>query len=314
MKEIFPEISFHKEFKDFERDPFFRALRYLKGDEPSFEAEYRANEASNILKYKQLVIFSNLLKKHKITKFVPVKGMYLLNTLFKDHYGLRSMVDIDLLFHPEEFAQIPELVKNSPQLKLKKQFHPLLRRYFCEDIPVLLNGTLIELHSKMSFISFGNFIENVFENSVEKKIDNDLKMLLPEIEQMALIMLIHDHMGKNFYNLVAGRLLEFYVVIYNCDLSKLRKTADKFGLGKMLDCHLFLIYTMIEEPFFKKSDFDIDEAFQYIDRDEKSCAFKVEKEFSLQMALFGYKTILLRSRIISGTLFRYMFGGKNNRA
>ena len=106
VKNGFPDIEFNNGFESVYDDPYFCAIQYIKGKNPEFRSQYSANEASNILKYKQLCKISSMLRNEGFSKFMPVKGMYLLNTLFSDSFGIRNMADIDILVHRDEFAKI----------------------------------------------------------------------------------------------------------------------------------------------------------------------------------------------------------------
>lgn len=307
---VFPDIMLRKEFAGFQSDPYFRAILYLFGKDHEFKTHYLANEASNILKYKQLCKISSLLKDHGISKFMPVKGMYLLNTLFSDSFGIRNMADIDILVHPDEFKKLPRFLRKHPEMKLKSNFHPFLRRFFGEDFAITYNETVIELHSNIALIQFREFMKEVFENIQIISTPDKNDFSVPQIEYAAMIMLIHDYTRDDFIDLTFRRLIEFYIVISNCDFEKLKNIAKKHGLDTMLDCHLFMIWTIIEKPNFSRYDFKIIEEFGLIEKAENEKQFCVNDKMALQRVLYGKRWKYLRLRNLSAELFKRVFGRK----
>jgi len=307
MNSIFPEIQFHADFKDFEKDPYFQALQFVKGSNPGYKTDYVSNEASNILKYKQLSVFSNLLNKSGFSKFMPVKGMYLLNNLFSPFPGIRQMADIDILMHPDEFKKIPVFIKKHPEIELKSNFHPALRRFFAEDFSFVFNDTVIELHSEITLVSFPGFVKEMFEHSTLIKNPDKMVFLTPEIEYMTTLMLLHDYARNDFSDLNCKRLLEFYLVLGQCDFEKLFRITKKYGLDKMLDCHLFILYTIIKTPFFKRSDFSIDVSFGYIEKHPRYNSFIVADPLKLRKVLYGKRWKYLRTRNLAAETFKLFF-------
>jgi len=308
MVTIFPDIVFNSGFEVIYDDPYFCAVQYIKGKNTEFKSHYLANEASNILKYKQLCKISSMLKNEGFSKFIPVKGMYLLNTLFFDHPGIRAMADIDIIVHRDEFKKIPEFIKKYPELEYKSNFPLKIRKYFGEDISFFYNSTLIELHSKITLVNFPGLIEEIFENSEEKQNPDGQTFLAPTLEHAAIIMLLHDYSRGDFSDLNFKRIIEFYIVITNCDLKKLKVIAKKLGLDTMLDCHLFLIRTMIKDPHFDRYDFKIIEEFGLVEKDESMHRFKVENPFKLRKVLYKKRWKYLIMRNIPAEIFKKIAG------
>lgn len=310
VNSVFSDITFRKEFESFKSDPYLRAMTYLSGKDPDFRSAYTSNEAANIIKYKELCTISVMMKKDGFSKFMPIKGMMLLNTLLFDFFGIRQMADIDILVHPAEFGKIPKFVENHPELKVKSNFSTNLRRCFGEDISFSLNSTLIELHSKITLVSFPGLIEEIFEKSEMKKNPDGLEFLVPELPYAAILMLLHDYSRDDFIDLTFKRLIEFYTVISNCELKKLKNIAEKHGLSTMLDSHLFLIWTMIENTFYDRYDFKIIEEFGHIKKHEKFNSFKVTKPMKLQKALYGKRWKHLKLRNILASVFKKLAGNR----
>jgi hypothetical protein len=305
---IIPDIEFRKGFEGFADDPFYRALVHIKGNDHSFRSEYSANEASNILKYKQLITFSKFFKENGFKRFMPVKGMYLLNNLFSDYQGIRPMVDIDFIVHPDEFRKIPAFLKKHPEIRLESNFHPVLRKFFGEDFSFIWNGTVIELHSKITLASVPGLIEEVFENSKEKANPDGTLFLAPDIEYMAVLMLLHDYSRSDLIDLTCRRLLEFYIVLSNCDIEKLTNLVQKHDLERMLECHLYLISKMTEENLLSTERTELFNKLANIVPDMEHFRFIVENKETLSKFLYGKKWKKLKSRNIAAGIFKKIAG------
>jgi hypothetical protein len=307
---IFPEIQISHDFPEINDDEFYKSIQFLKGKNPEYKRFYAANEASNILKYKQLCIISNLLRKNGFNKFMTIKGMYLLNTLFSNFFGIRPMADIDIVVHPDEFKKIPAFLKEYPEMKLKSHFHPFLRQFFGEDFAIIYNDTVIELHSNIALIQFRKLMKEVFENIITISTPDKMEFSVPTIEYSALIMLIHDYTRDDFIDLTFRRLLEFYIVIYNCNFKKLLNIAKKHRLETMLDCHLYMISRMLKNPFFDKESFFIHPQFEFIEKTDGKGWFSVKDKMALQKVLYGRRWKYLRLRNGSAEIFKKLFGKK----
>ena len=308
---VFPDIMLRKEFAGFRSDPYFKAIEFLKGNDPSYKTVYVSTEAANIIKYRELCRVSSKMKESGFSKFMPIKGMMLLNTLFSDFQGIRQMADIDILVHPCEFGKVPELINRNNDFKYKSNFPVHIRKYFGEDISFYFNSTLVELHSRITLVKFPGLIEEIFEKSEEKNNPDGEIFIVPALEYAAIIMLLHDYSRGDFADLTFKRLLEFYIVIHSCDLKKTKNIAQKYGIEQMLDCHLFLIWTTLENTFFDRYDFKIIEEFGLITKHEKLNCFKVEKPAYLQKALYGKRWKYLKMRNIAAGAFKFAIGKKD---
>lgn len=305
---LFPDIEFNNGFESVYDDPYFCAIQHIKGKNPGFLKQYISNEASNILKYKQLCKISSMLKNEGFSKFMPVKGMCLLNSLFFDHPGIRAMADVDILTDKDEFAKLPEFIKKHPEFKYTSNFPLNIRKFFGEDISFHFNSTLIELHSKITLVSFPGLIEEIFENSEEKQNPDGQTFLTPTLEYAAAIMLLHDYSRGDFADLTFKRIIEFYIVMSNCDFKKLKNIAKEHGLDTMLDCHLFLIWTMIKNPEFDRYNFKIIEEFGLIEKDGSMHRFKVTNPFKLSKELYKKRWKYLKMRNIPAGIFKKIAG------
>jgi hypothetical protein len=218
------------------------------------------------------------------------------------------MADIDILVHRDEFAKLPEFIKKHPELEYKSNFPLNIRKYFGEDVSFYFNSTLIELHSKITLVSFPGLIDEIFENSEEKKNPDGQTFLTPSLEHAAILMLLHDYSRGDFADLSFKRLIEFYIVITNCNLEKLKGITKRHCLDTMLDCHLFMIWTMIKNPEFDRYDFKIIEEFGLIEKDGSMHKFKVSNPSRLQKALYKkmWKYLVLRN--VAATVFKKITG------
>lgn len=308
---VFPDIMLRKEFAGFQSDPYLKAIGFIKGGQPSFKGGYVATEAANIIKYSHLRKITSKMKESGFSKFMPVKGMMLLNTLFSDFQGIRQMADIDILVHPDEFGKVAEFVNNNQEFNYKSNYPVFLRKYFGEDISFYFDSTLVEIHSRITLVKFPGLIEEIFEKSEEKSNPDGEIFIVPPLEYAAVIMLLHDYSRGDFADLTFKRLLEFYIVAGNCDLQKLKSIAEKYGLEQMLNCHLFLIWTMLDNTFFDRYDFKIIEEFGLITKHERLNCFKVEKPYNLQKALYGKRWKYLKMRNIAAGVFKFAIGKKD---
>jgi len=90
-------------------------------------------------------------------------------------------------------------------------------------------------------------------------------------------------------------------------MKKVLETANRHGLSKMLDCHLFMLYAMMEEPFFERSSFKVHEAFGCIERPAGSNKFTVSSPGKLCKILYGRKWYLLKMRNLAASVFKVLF-------
>lgn len=308
MKEgIFPQFKFRSEFKDIEKDQYFRMITCAGNYDEELRTLSLNNEASNLLKYRVFKDFVLLLQKNGLKDFIPLKGMWLFNTLFNEFQGLRTMIDIDILFSRDEFRKIPAFLKKNPGLYVKTPGSPFLRSFFAEEQSVIVDSILVEMHSDITLIKNRGLIKEIFNESSEFENSDGLKFKVPSIEHGLMLMLLHDYSREDLADLTVKRLLEFYIVLYNCDMKKVLETANRHGLSKMLDCHLFMLYAMMEEPFFERSSFKVHEIFGCIERPAGSNKFTVSSPRKLCKTLYGRKWYLLKMRNLAASVFKVLF-------
>ncbi|MBR4489407.1 nucleotidyltransferase family protein [bacterium] len=299
--EIFPEIIFRKEFSDFAKDPFVKALDLINGKNDDFRRKYNETEAENLLKYRDFRKICDALNSDGIKRFIPVKGMFVFNTIFSNHLGLRPMSDIDLLFAPDEYRKLKIFLAKHPEFPASHGEHSFLehsREAFC----VISGKTLTELHSQITTMPIRGLIKEIFENTVESTDASGRKMLVPRTEYALLIMLMHDYTAASLLNFSVRRLLEFYIVLSNSDLNKVFDIAHRFDLDRALDMQLFMIWTMLGKTFFPKNSFKIREEFGLIETN--GLRFHVKHPWKIHRKLFHGKSLPLGIKNSVGAILR----------
>ena len=299
--EIFPEIVFRKEFSDFSKDPFVQAIEFIHGKNDDFKKKYNANAASNLLKYTDLRRICDALEEDGITRFVPVKGMFVFNTIFSEYPGLRPMSDIDLLFAPEEYRKLKNFFAKHPEFPASHGEHSFLEHSH-EAFCVISGKTLVELHSRITTMPIRGLIREIFENIEEVTDPSGNRMFVPKTEYGAIIMLMHDYTASSLLNFSVRRLLEFYVVLSNADLNKVIDIARRSDLDRVLEMQLFMIATMFEKTFFPQNSLKIREEFGAIERSERG--FHVKHPWKIHRKIFHGKSLPLGMKNYFASIIR----------
>lgn len=303
----FPEIKFRNEFADFAKDPFVRAINYVQGKDEAFRNQYLLTSATNLVKYRDFCRISHALRDEGIIRFVPVKGMYIFNTLFFDFPGLRSMADVDLLFRPDEYKKLPEFFEKHPEFAPAKGEHSFFE-HGCEAKCVISGKTLVELHSRITAVPISGIIDELFENIEEITNADGETMMVPKAEYAAAAMLMHDYTAALFVNFSVRRIIEFYIVLLNLDMKQFRLLCSRFSLDRMLDLQLFLINTMLEDSVFSTDQFRVREEFGCIKKVKGG--FCVENPLLLCKALFYGKSRSLGIRNFTVALIKQSAVGR----
>jgi hypothetical protein len=237
-----------------------------------------------------------MLKKSGFKNFMPIKGIWLFNNTFREFQGIRQMADVDLLFSKDEFVKLPEFIGKCSGFELKSEGSLKLRSRFAEEISVIFKNVLIEMHSNITLVSFPGLITEIFNNSVIENIDG-VEVLNPPVEYALIIMLLHDYSRADFVDLTVARLLEFFIVLRTADIEKLKKIADQFGLQKMLESHLFMVFTMLENTESLRDNFSVCLEHGMIEKDGGSKAFSISDPQKFQKFIYGkrYWKLFLRN-------------------
>lgn len=299
--DIFPEIVFRKEFSNFSKDQFVQAVDFILGKNDAFTKKYNANAASNLLKCRDLRKICDALNAEGITRFIPVKGMFVFNTIFADHLGLRPMSDIDLLFAPEEYRKLKNFLAKHTEFPPSHGRHSFLEHSH-EAFCVISGKTLTELHSRITTMPVYGLIDEIFENTAETTDASGRKMLVPKIEYALVIMLMHDYTASSLLNFSVRRLLEFYILLSRADIDELRKIAAGFDFDRILDMQLFMIWTMLEKTFFPQNMFKIRGEFGLIER--CGTGFHVKHPRKIHRNIFHGKTLPLGIKNYLGAILR----------
>lgn len=285
-KQKFKDINFRENFKDLENEKYFRMVSFLAGQNIDFKTEYINNEASNIIKHHAFRDFHGMLKKSEVKRFLPIKGIWLFNNTFREFQGIRQMADVDLLFHKDEFEKLPEIIDEYPEFELKSKGSLKLRSRFAEEISVIYKNILIEMHSNITLVSFPGLMDEIFKNSETENIDG-VEVLNPPVEFALIIMLLHDYSRADFADLTVARLLEFFIVLRTADIEKLKKIASRFGLERMLQSHLFMIFTMLENTESLREHFTVCPEHGMIEKGNGSKAFSISDPRKFQKFIYG---------------------------
>ena len=219
--------------------------------------------------------------------------MYVFNTLFANHLGLRAMSDIDLLFAPEEYKKLKKFLADHPEFPASHGEHSFLE-HSGEAMCVISGKTLTELHSRITNVAIPGLVKEIFENIEEITDPSGNRMFVPKIEYAALIMLMHDYNAWTLVNFSLRRLLEFYIVLSNAGLNKVIDIARRFDLDRVLDMQLFMTATMLEKTFFPQNSFRIREEFGSIGR--CGSRFHVKHPRKMLLKIFHGKSFPLGMR------------------
>lgn len=302
-RQKFKDIHFRKEFKDLENEKYFKMVSYLAGENVDLKAQYINNEASNIIKHHAFRDFNGMLGKSGFKSFLPIKGVWLFNNTFRDFQGIRQMADVDLLFSKEEFVKLPEFIGECSELKVKSKGNLKLRSRFAEEISVVYRNVLFEMHSNITLVSFPGLVSQIFKNSVLENIDG-VEVLNPPVEWALVIMLLHDYSRADLADLTVARLLEFFIVLRSVDIEKLKEITARFDLGNMLESHLFMIFTMLENTEGLREHFSVRLEHGVIERSGDGKAFSVSDPRKFQKFIYGKRCRRLFLRNIAACIFK----------
>jgi len=289
-----PNLTPRPPFTEAAEDTYLRmatALRAATGD-PSLLPEplalrYQHALAQNILKEKVFFTVSSHLRDHGVTPF-PIKGMYLLQTLYRDIPGIRPMVDIDLLVTPHDFHTLPSIIRENTRWHPCKKRFLSLRPYLAIDISFLTEETLIEV--KRNLILMPLLDLQPFFDAAEPVIIAGKTTYHLRFEHAALLYLLH-HIGDHLlhYRRIEPRhLAEFSMILCAMgEIAPFRDLCRSHHLEHWYDLMMFLIYTFFEQPVVTPNDFTIHSAFSVI---EKKSGGKLGISSSWRLAVFLYRS------------------------
>ncbi len=290
---IIPSIKFREPFSAGNSVLYVEMVnKFALNEEPDSSKATSATVIQNMMKEKKLAQFIRELKKFGITRFVPIKGIYLLQTIYKETPGIRGMGDVDLILDKKDYYKAISLFeKNSfPHFKYspKRIFHHI--RFY--EYKVSVEKDLIELHHKLSVVNF-------FQIPWEKIGKTDFstaklygeELLLPSLEEEFLISLVHSFFHKMPYH----HLAELFVMFSNCDKKKVAELSEKWGTDHIYNLLLFLFYTALEGSSISPNDFVIKPYFRKIKQSK-------DREFPFVFAGLCWKKFFYRKSFLKWLL------------
>lgn len=251
---MFPEIIFKKPFKAGYNDNFVKMLKAISlhnGDsfllDPATANQYNQIAASNMMKER---VFANVvehLNSFGIKEVAALKGVALMQHIYKDYPGIRAMCDIDVLLKPADYKKLIELVRakkfpNSDSAKIRA-FHSLRQM----ELDLRFSNILVEFHDRLSQIRHFNINWNdLFAQSETVKIYNK-NVKIPSLEWTLVVYLIHNYSCPKIFECLSYRYIaEFYFLYKNADAKKTRELCGRYNIAHLLDLMLYLVDCTIE--------------------------------------------------------------------
>lgn len=269
-----PDLTPRAAFPEAADDGYIRmvqALRAADGDpsklpEP-LSIRYQHNLAANLMKEKVFFSVAEKLAAGGVPTVLPIKGMHLLQTLYRDLPGIRTMVDIDLLVPHDDFVKLPAILRANPawQPDMRKLLD--LRARIAADLSFVTDHTSVEVKRDlilMPVVDLAPFFAAAEPVAIAGK-----KASILRPDHAALLYILH-HIGDHLlhYRRIEHRhLAEFSVILYNLgDTRAFRELCRAAGIERWYDLTLFLIYTLFEHPVVSPADFTIHPAFSCIEK------------------------------------------------
>lgn len=267
-----PDLTPRTAFPEAANDPYIRlmtALRAADGDparlpEP-LSVRYQHNLAANLMKEKVYGSVADTLHTHGISRVYPIKGMHLLQTLYRDIPGARTMVDIDLMVPRDDFGKLPGIVRGIPAWQPDMKGLLGLRSLLATDISFHTAHTFVEIKRDLILMPLVNF--QPFFDAAQSRILSGKERHLLRPHHAALLYVLH-HIGDHLlhYRRIEHRhLAEFSLILQNLgDTAAFRGLCRENGIERWYDLLLFLMYTLFEHPVITPADFTIHPIFSRI--------------------------------------------------
>jgi len=283
---IAKKLEFNSGFEEGYEDSFVKSLKTLAQNKTP--PGYKDTMIHNIVKEKKFSAVASELNRQGV-KTIPLKGMYLLQTLYRDYPGIREMCDVDILIPREKFKVSKKFLGKRWQLLPSRKNRPLYN-YFYHEYGLTVDRDLIEVHRGQSpidlfQIDYGSFFLNgtVTTNSYKAE------FLLPPLEYMAIFSMVHDFSNgfSAAKHLGYRHLTEIYFMIYFAGIEKVRNLSIKFGVEHLLNLYLFLIFSVVQEPFFSSSEFEVKALYSFITKGTDGRPFRFEAgEYLFKSSVF----------------------------
>ena len=264
-----PDLTPRSVFPEAAGDPYIRmmtALREVEGDpgrlpEP-LSVRHQHNLAANLMKEKVFFAVAEKLVAGGVSAVYPIKGMHLLQTLYRDISGVRTMVDIDLMVRRNDFGKLPGIVRANSAWQPDMARTLGLRPYFAADISFMTDHTSVEVKRDLILMPVVDF--DPFFDAARRETVAGREVTLLKADHAAILYIIH-HVGDHLlhYRRIDHRhLAEFSVILANLpDRAAFRELCRTCGIGRWYDLVLFLIYTLFEHPVVTPADFTIHPTF-----------------------------------------------------
>jgi len=228
---------------------------------------YQHNLAQNIVKEKVFIAVSEAMRAGGVTAVYPIKGMHLLQTLYRDLPGIRPMVDIDLLVPRADFPKLPAIVRSRPSWRPDMERFLGLRARLAADIFFVTENTSVEVKRDLLLVPLVDFAPLFAAAGTTVVAGKEVPLLRPE--HAAVLYLLH-HLGDHLlhYRRIDPRhLAEFSVILRAIgDTAAFRDLCRSHRLERWYDLMLFLIYTFFEHPVVTAADFTVHPLFSCIGR------------------------------------------------
>lgn len=262
-----PVLKFREDFLNGYDDLFVKQLICLQKDRfkddflcyPDDVQKKIADEEAELKKFYTAVTGQNVIMEHAydlvkaelnkngIKDVVPLKGVYLLKTIFNPYPGLRRMCDVDILVRKEDYERSKEILDKKFDVGVRDEKRPLYSRIF-SDYPVMVRDTLVEVHRGRGVWDLFKINYNDFFEAGEGN--------LPSPEYMTAFYLLHDLSDglNSFQPLNYRKIVTLYLLLANLELSKLEELLRKYRMIELLDIYLFLLHEVFKDVRFEKRE------------------------------------------------------------
>ncbi len=301
-----PDLTPRSPFAETGNDDYLRmisALREADGDPDRLPQplamRYRHHLAQNIVKEKVCREVIRRLQEGGVTTALPIKGVHLLQTLYRDVPGIRPMVDIDILVPRADFRKVPAIVRQTPG------WHPVMERwlearsFLAADIVFVTHQITVEVKRDLLLVPLADF-GSLFAGA-ETTLIAGTPVRIPRFEHALLVFLVH-HVGDllHYRRIEPRHLAEFSVMLASFgDIAAFRETCRVLRLERWCDLMFFLIYTFFEHPVVAAADFAIHPVFTCIEKKAGEC-LGIRKVYPLLSFLYRQWTLplLLRNALL----------------
>ncbi|MCK5808693.1 nucleotidyltransferase family protein [bacterium] len=291
---VLPDLSFNRDFHKGSNNSFVRQLLSIDNSASEETRQiYATNEKEAIVREKHLSDVISFLHKEGI-RAIPLKGLYLLKTIFKDFPGLRTMADIDVLVEKRDFSKSKRVLTKFGALKPFADGHYCYSKIY-HEFSVKYSGSTIEIHRGQSVFNLFKMDYSDFFREGESIVDNyGVEIFLPPIEMMIIFYIVHDFSDglSSEQPLSYEKMSRMLTLLHNADRIKLTSLAKKYGVSTLLNLYDYIL----GKVFFHYS----------ADTEESSWWFSaiIATGLESQPLRFRYSDTLFKMLIFKGNLIR----------